>query len=64
MTAYPGGLYHLDGNPGLSFYEIATALRDTLGRAWVVTAVEQPVFDNRMADDLLHITPITARLNR
>lgn len=57
------GVYHLDGNPGLSFYDIAQALNTVQQRNWTIVAINDPVFDNRMQDDRIVINPITARLS-
>jgi dTDP-4-dehydrorhamnose reductase len=46
----PPGLYHLDGNPGLSFFEIATGLNALLGDPWRVDPAEEPDRDGRMLD--------------
>lgn len=62
MTQYDAGIYHLDGNPTLSFYDIATGLKAAQQRDWTIIATETPVFDNRMHDDRITLTPITARL--
>lgn len=62
MKSYPAGIYHLDGNPGLSFHAIAEGLKRAQGRDWTIVATEEPVFDNRMRDDRLALAPITARL--
>lgn len=56
----PPGLYHLDGNPGLNFFEIATALNHLLGNPWQVTPVEGLVQNHRMIDRRVTVTPITA----
>ena len=55
-------LYQLEGNPGLSFYEIAKRLNRIHKNAWHINATEDPDWDNRMEDDRIHINPITARL--
>jgi dTDP-4-dehydrorhamnose reductase len=58
------GLYHLDGNPGLSLYEIAIALNRLHGAPWTVVPVEEPDRDTRMVDHRISTRPITARLVR
>lgn len=55
-------MYHLDGNPGLSFNDIAHGLKSRQQREWTIVATNEPVFDNRMRDERIEITPITVRL--
>lgn len=57
----PAGLYHLGGNPGLSFFEIATALNRLRGNPWAVVPRTEPGWDQRMVDSRLSICPITDR---
>jgi dTDP-4-dehydrorhamnose reductase len=54
------GLYHLDGNPGLSFAEIASRLATP--RGWHVEHIEGRAQHNLMTDDRITIAPITSRL--
>ncbi len=63
MTDFAPGVYHLDGNPGLSFYDIAQGLKTVQRRDWTIVATDNPVFDNRMRDERITINPITARLS-
>lgn len=56
------GLYHLGGNPGLSFFEIATRLNRLRGEPWTVVEAEEPERDARLLDDRLRVRPITERL--
>jgi dTDP-4-dehydrorhamnose reductase len=58
----PPGVYHLDGNPGLRFYEIACGLDRLHGHAWEIVPRESPAFDNRLADTRVEVEPITTRL--
>jgi len=62
MAVGAPGLYHLDGNPGLSLYDVATRLRAAVGAEWEVVAVDEPVRDNRMTDPRVAVRPITERL--
>jgi len=62
MLGHPPGLYQLEGNPGLSFFEIAGALNRLHGGAWSVQRVDNHVQDNRMLDDRIKLRPITATL--
>ena len=57
------GVYHLDGNPGLSLYEIASALARLHGGRWPVVAVDEPAYDNRMVDERISVAPITRRFD-
>jgi dTDP-4-dehydrorhamnose reductase len=59
LTSGAPGLYHLDGNPGLSFFEIATNLNRIHGGRWNVVAAGEPVQDNRMDDPRVTLRPIT-----
>jgi dTDP-4-dehydrorhamnose reductase len=61
METQPGGLYHLDGNPGLNFYEVVLGLNRLLGQRWRVTPSDSPVQNNLLQDDRLHVNPITRR---
>lgn len=61
VTAQPPGLYHADGNPGLSFYEIVTGLNRMLGEPWTVVPTEEPVQNNRLLDARVAVRPITDR---
>lgn len=59
LHALPGGLYHLDGNPGLTFHEIVCALNRRHGNRWVVRPAETPRLDNRLLDPRVPVRPIT-----
>ncbi|CAN5596988.1 N/A [soil metagenome] len=61
MRSLPGSLYHLDGNPGLSFYEIVTGLNSLLRTEWVIEATASPALNNRLVDSRIPVMPITAR---
>lgn len=63
MEAETGGLYHVDGNPGLNFYEVASGLNRMLGRPWVVVPGEAPALDNRLLDERIRVQPITERFH-
>jgi dTDP-4-dehydrorhamnose reductase len=62
MREPAAGIYHLDGNAGLSFYAIAQGLNETQGHNWPIVPSETPVFDNRMHDPRLRIGLVSARL--
>lgn len=59
MQELEGGLYHLDGNPGLDFYEIASGLNRLLGQPWQVQPGETPALNNRLLDARLPTRPLT-----
>jgi dTDP-4-dehydrorhamnose reductase len=59
---HPAGLYHLGGNPGLSFFEIVTGLNRLRGEPWTVVPTPEPDWDQRMTDDRLAVRPITDQL--
>lgn len=58
------GVYHLDANPDLSFYDIAEGLKTAQRRDWTIVPTDAPVFDNRMRDERITIRPITMGLAR
>ena len=62
MSEYPAGTYHLEGNPGLSFYEIVTRIKAMRGASWKVVAADGPRGDDRMADARVKVSPISSRL--
>jgi dTDP-4-dehydrorhamnose reductase len=62
MEREAAGVYHVDGNPGLSFFEIASRLNRLHETPWTVVPSDDFVFDNRMADDRVAVAPITLRL--
>ncbi len=58
----PPGLYHLDGNPGWNFFEIAFGLNRLLGEPWTVVPVDGFVQNHRMLDPRIAVAPISSRL--
>lgn len=58
-TAYPGGVYHLDSNPGLSFHAIVTGLNRQHGARWQVATADEPRLDNRLWDERIKLRPLT-----
>jgi dTDP-4-dehydrorhamnose reductase len=56
------GIYHVDANPGLTLFEIATRLNRLHGEPWTVVATDDFAHDNRMADERVTVAPITQRL--
>ena len=56
------GLYHLEGNPGLSFFEIANRLHERHGRSWDIRPAAEPRQDQRLIDARVRVAPITSRL--
>lgn len=61
METLTAGVYHVDGNPGLNFYEIAMGLNRLLGEPWIVTPSGSPVQNNLMQDKHFQVSPITHR---
>ena len=61
-TALPAGLYHLGGNPGLSFFDIARGLNRLRGEPWTVVRTDEPDRDTRLRDDRLAVRPISDHL--
>jgi dTDP-4-dehydrorhamnose reductase len=59
IQTLPAGLYHLDGNPGLSFHDIAVNLNRLHGNPWRVFPCDSPVQNNRMLDHRVQVNPIT-----
>lgn len=62
LDGFPAGTYHLEGNPGLDFFEIASRLNRLHGGEWLVEPAEEPAFANRMRDERIALRPITERL--
>ncbi|TCI53333.1 NAD-dependent epimerase/dehydratase family protein [Exiguobacterium sp. SH1S21] len=62
LTKRGPGLYQLNGNTSLSFYDIATSLNELHDLAWRVERADEPKRDNRMVDMDITIQPITKRL--
>jgi dTDP-4-dehydrorhamnose reductase len=58
----PPGRYHLDGNPGLHFYDIAAGLNRLLGTPWKVVPVEGHTQNHRMLDPRIPVRPLTERI--
>ncbi len=58
----PAGLYHCEGNPGLTFHEIATGLNRLLGNPWHIVPGETPVYENLMLDPRVPVRSIASRL--
>lgn len=57
-----GGVYHLDGNPSLSFLDIVTGLNRLLQAGWTILPTESPDLDNRLCDCRIRVSSITCRL--
>ena len=55
------GIYHVEGNDGLSLYEIARQLVARENKGWQVEEVSDFVFDNRMTDSRLEVPNLSAR---
>lgn len=56
------GLYQLEGNPGLSLFEVARRLAKLHRLPFPIVAVNEPPRDARMIDDRIDVEPISHRL--
>lgn len=61
MDCHSAGIYHLDGNPGLNFYEIALGLNRLFGNPWTVETNDTPNLNNLLRDGRVPVSPITSR---
>jgi dTDP-4-dehydrorhamnose reductase len=59
METCAAGLYHVDGNPGLNFHEIATGLNGLLDEPWTVLPSDNPNQNNLLLDKRVKVNPIT-----
>ena len=55
------GLFHLDGNPGLSICEIGKRLNELHANRWRIKATNEPRYYNLMRDDRVPLSSITTR---
>jgi dTDP-4-dehydrorhamnose reductase len=62
MAQHPPGLYQVEGNPGLSFFEIVSRLNHRHGNPWTVVPTDVPEWDNRMVDPRIRTRSITDTL--
>lgn len=56
------GLYQLEGNPGLSLFQVATRLAKQHRLPFPIVPIDEPRRDARMIDDRIVVAPITRRL--
>ena len=63
MTSGAPGAYHLDGNPGLSFFEVVTGLKHLLGATWQIVPSGQPVQNNLLVDERVRVRSIVNRFS-
>ena len=56
------GLYHVDGNEGWSFYDIASALRKRHGADWKIEPTADRAYDQRLLDPRVKLPPLAERL--
>jgi dTDP-4-dehydrorhamnose reductase len=56
------GLYQLEGNPGLSMFEVARRLAKLHRLPYPVVPIDDPPRDARMLDGRIEVAPITGRL--
>lgn len=57
-TNLPGGIYQLDANARWSFHDIAQALNVRDQRGWRMLATDDFVYDQRMLDPRIAVTPL------
>lgn len=62
MADHAPGLYQLEGNPGLSLFEVATRLHKLHRLPFPIVEVPEPRRDIRMTDGRIAVAPITDRL--
>ena len=62
LSTFEGGLYLLNANPKWTFYEIACALNIKHGNKWKIEPTDDFVYDQRMIDDRVPITPLSYHL--
>lgn len=55
------GLYHLGGNPGFTYYEIAIRIKEMLERPWDIRPTTSFVYNNRLIDPRIQIGLISER---
>lgn len=56
------GLYHVDGNEGWSFYDLACALRDRHQASWTIEPTWAWAYDQRLVDGRHSMPPLVQRL--
>jgi len=52
-------IYHLNGNPGISFYEIAKLVNEKYQKNWNIVETDKPNRDNRLFDSRVNMPMIT-----
>lgn len=62
VTRHEPGLYQIEGNPGLSLFEIATRIKKLHGFDFAIHAIDEPRRDIRMLNDRIEVGQLTARL--
>lgn len=63
LLDHPAGLYHLDGNPGLSFLELVTGLNRLMGYNWTITPEPAPARNHLLVDPRVPVAQVTRRLS-
>ena len=59
ITTFPAGVYHIEGNPGLNFYDVVIGLNHMQNVSWIVEATTAHKQNNRMLDGRIQVKPIT-----
>lgn len=62
LITMPGGIYHLDSNDGLNFYQIVTGLKSLLKKDWVVEPGDSPDLINLLHDSRIIMPRLSVRL--
>lgn len=62
MAHHAPGLYQLEGNPGLSLYELASRLKALHGFPFAIEEIPEPRRDIRMINDRIAMGQLTDRL--
>jgi len=63
IMKFPPGIYQLEGNPGLNFYQIVIGLNALHGNKWLVVKKDEPARDNRMLEERIKMTMLDTRIS-
>ncbi|GMU87290.1 MAG: hypothetical protein AMXMBFR48_25310 [Ignavibacteriales bacterium] len=63
LTKVSGGIYHLDSNDGLNFYQIVTGLKKLLGKQWIIEEGDFPDLNNLLSDDRVRMPKLSDKLD-
>lgn len=62
MKSYPAGLYHIEGNPGIPFFDIVTRLKKRHNADWTIVETDANPVDIRLVNTKIPVGQLTARL--